>query len=193
MTYTIDDARTDTDLRWAGRLIARTVSDVPGVKAIGTLEERAQPMFGHDPLLLVARDGRNIIGALNSHAPIGLEEVAQQMFGPEELRRIVEEARILEHLGVDPKHRRQGIARDLVTRAAARHAASGARLWFGFLDEEDDRPETREFYSATGFHFTRSLADVPELVGTLGQWTKTTRQGVWFWRDLRRPGLGASQ
>lgn len=193
MTYTIDEARTDSDLRWAGRLIARTVSDVPRHGALGTLEQRAQSFFGPDPLLLVARDGRNIIGALNSHAPIMMAEAAQQMVGPEGARRLVKETRLLEHLGVDAVRRRQGIARDLVTRAAKRHADGGVHLWFGFLDEGDDRPEAREFYSATGFHFARSLGDLPEPVRAINRGTKTVRKGVWFWRDLQLPLPAVSQ
>lgn len=193
VTYTIDEARTDTDLRWAGRLIARTVSDVPPQGALGTLDQRAQSMFGPDPLLLIAREGRTIIGALNSHAPIMLAEAARQMFGPEGARLLVEETRLLEHLGVDAGHRRKGIAHDLVARAAKRHADGGVHLWFGFLDHRDDRPGVREFYNATGFQFARSLGDLPEPLGSVSRGTKTARKGDWFWRDLRRRPLEVSQ
>lgn len=190
MTYTIEEVQNDSDLRWAGRLFVRTISDLPE-HAVGTLALRGQ--IGPDWLFLVARGAdRKIIGALNSHAPYAMAEGAAQTVGPTMGQRLLNETRVLEHMAVDPDHRRQGIARDLVVQGAKSHAARGVQFWFGFLDERDDRRGTREFYEATGFQFANTARDLPDPASVVGR-AINPRKGVWFWRDLQRSPLGLPQ
>lgn len=182
MAYTIEEAKNDSDLRWSERLFQRTISDL-GQHVVGTVALRLRKEF--DGLLLLARSAdRKVLGALNSHAPYQVADGVEQMAGPMMGDRLRNETRLLEHLAVDPDHRRAGIAGDLIDQAGKSHAARGIQLWFGFLDDRDDGRGVRAFYEAAGFHFAATPHELPDPASAVAK-VASSRRGIWFWRDLR--------
>lgn len=104
-----------------------------------------------------------------------------------EFARVMDRHRELELLAVDPSHRGQGLARDLVQHLENRLHAEQVRFLTGCVTRDLEVEPLREFYRSAGFTVLADGEPLPQLMGQNWIAPATAKPAFYFYKRIAAP------
>lgn len=158
------------------------------------IEENAVPVIEHDYLYAALvpqiRDetGRLIAAAMTCRAQIAAGAIMASRAGlPDRsgVLPLLDKHSELDLIAVDPTHRGQGLASQLLGYLEADLASRGVRVWFGNVTANLDVDRLRQFYNSHGFNVLPDFEPLPPLLGRNWTMPNSARPQFYFYKRPR--------